>query len=140
MTKQGQNPHTRIDLLTKKRSQTKNIFVISCCFKYRIDFVGKPQIYVCFLFCRTVCVKNCTKRSMYISNACLLGRTCAVLLTSDWQSMKFVIDHITESGLLVNVLFLGPNLRNAIDYINEKYAGSQNKSLVSIFLASCEIK
>lgn len=54
--------------------------------------------------------------------------------------MKFVIDHITESELYVNVLFLGPNLRNAIEYINEKYAGNPNKSLVSMFLASCEIK
>lgn len=86
-----------------------------------------------FFFCRTVCARNCTNKSMYISNACLFRQKCAVLLTSDWHSMKFVIEHITESGLLVNVLFLGTNLKKAIDYINEQYAGIQNKSLVSIF-------
>lgn len=72
---------------------------------------------------------NCTK-SMYIPSRCI-GKRCATLLTSHWNSTNFVTKHIEENELFVKVLFLGNNLgKAAMDIQNDYESKGQGKSLV----------
>lgn len=84
---------------------------------------------LCFS-CRYVCpAANCTK-SLYVPQQCE-SEICAVLLTSEWTAMQFVLLHIQENNLYVKVLFLGPNLLNAVNYLKGTSKLWAPKSLVS---------
>ncbi|CAH1133811.1 unnamed protein product [Ceutorhynchus assimilis] len=72
---------------------------------------------------------NCT-RSMFTPEQCQNGEYCAVLVTSEWNAMKFVLTHIRENRLLVKVLFLGDNLAAAVKYLEYVYRGRTDQSLV----------
>ncbi|KAH1013429.1 atrial natriuretic peptide receptor 2 [Dendroctonus ponderosae] len=71
---------------------------------------------------------NCT-RSLYVPKQCEY-EICAVLLTSEWSAMQFVLLHIRENNLYVKVLFLGPNLLNAVNYLKGTSKLFAPKSLV----------
>lgn len=69
---------------------------------------------------------------MYIPRQCKNGQNCAVLLTSEWSAMKFVIQHIRENNLYVKVLFLGGHLSDAVDFFKKLYERKTDQSLVSM--------
>ncbi|XP_030749572.1 atrial natriuretic peptide receptor 2-like isoform X2 [Sitophilus oryzae] len=76
--------------------------------------------------------KICNKtRNMYIPKICE-NKKCGILLTSYWNSTKFVKNHIEENKLLMKIWFLGDRLAEIIDLVKERYQKTPriNKSLV----------
>ncbi|RZC34381.1 Pkinase Tyr, ANF receptor and/or Peripla BP 6 domain containing protein [Asbolus verrucosus] len=73
---------------------------------------------------------ECTN-GIYVPKQCESGLSCALLLTSSFNSTKFVIDHINELNLFVKVVWLGKNLRQTVETLTEIYKSSSlNKSLL----------
>lgn len=77
---------------------------------------------------------------MYVPRQCT-SQTCALLLTSDYNTTSFVRSDIDELGLRVKVIWLGSRLRDATDYLSNKYRKLRNssKSLVMLHWAPSDI-
>ncbi|KAL1491180.1 hypothetical protein ABEB36_011819 [Hypothenemus hampei] len=57
--------------------------------------------------------------NLYVPKQCQNGDSCAVLLTSEYSAMKFVIQHIEENNLYVKVLFLGKYLEKIVEELTK---------------------
>lgn len=67
---------------------------------------------------------------MYIPERCK-NKNCALLLAPFYNVTKFVIDHVNEMKLYVNIIWLGPNLKYVSDKLTQKYAKqNSNQSLL----------
>ncbi|KAG5898979.1 Insulin-like peptide receptor, partial [Gonioctena quinquepunctata] len=65
-----------------------------------------------------VCPTNLCQKSMYTPRQCL-NKSCAVLLAPQYESSKFIIDQVEETGLLVKIMWLGDNFQRAFSKIKD---------------------
>ena len=81
--------------------------------------------------------KKCSNRAycdddgMYRPAQCANTTKCAALLTSNYEDMRFVVEHIQELNLSVNVYWLDRNLKHVVKILLELYftdAGYMKKS------------
>lgn len=79
------------------------------------------------------------KSGYFIPDICMLDN-CALLLAPHFNGTEFIIDHIQRENLKVKVLWLGDNLKAAMNMINATYlANSINKSFVVLNWSPSEI-
>lgn len=58
---------------------------------------------------------------MFIPKQCI-RRNCAVLLAPEFNASDFLIQQVTETGLYVNIMWLGKNLKYALRLLDEHYS------------------
>ncbi|KAK9754400.1 Receptor family ligand binding region [Popillia japonica] len=79
------------------------------------------------------------KSGYFIPDICMLDN-CALLLAPHFNGTEFIIDHIQRENLKVKVLWLGDNLKAAMNMINATYlANNINKSFVVLNWSPSEI-
>lgn len=76
--------------------------------------------HILFLFPRYYCNDKFCKEGMYVPDRCKTVK-CALLLAPFYNVTKFVIEHIIEMKLHVNVIWLGPHLKQVTDKLTQKY-------------------
>ncbi|KRT86135.1 protein kinase [Oryctes borbonicus] len=83
--------------------------------------------------------KEYCKNGYYTPETCLT-QDCALLLAPYFNGTEYVIDQIDRENLKVKVLWLGDNLKTAMNMINATYlANSVNKSFVVLSWSPSEI-
>ncbi|XP_076270946.1 uncharacterized protein LOC143202875 isoform X1 [Rhynchophorus ferrugineus] len=77
------------------------------------------------------CPQNICDGTMFTPTYCKSGKQrCGLLLSSNYNSTKFVIKHIKENKLLMRVLFVGDDLASLVIKLKEKYWDRNDVSLV----------